>query len=657
MIPRTILVQGGGGGDPDKIKQIIPLLLSPPIVKSLKYWLSCCDRYHSGTCARSSSTTNMEQNPSWLIDVRDRCIVRGVALNEYLALSYTWRNKTSHTSKDTELQLVRNNIDLLTTVNALEHYKSKLPKVIVDAMELTSAIGKRYLWVDRLCIVQDEPGKAAEFASMDRVYSGACMTIIAAAEYGMFHTPEATIYSPVMTSVTLVVCSESQLKNPNKLAVATIPDRIRSYYETVSESEWAKRAWTYQEYILSKRVVFFLDNLIFWQCGCSVWDSSLLHPQENDKHLIEKLSEGAPMRLLRVPTWPDFSIYADLVCPYNGRELSYEEDGLSAFLGILNYLAPAFTQGFLFGLPKLYLDHALLWQPLKGTYLHTWHRGDEGHRKSGPSTRRPALPSWAWCGWRCFIDPESFRPALNVDEDGHHTISSTNSWQLQNTVTWEHDSPEDSTQRNLSASNFISASVPRAFFLPAATLEMQYGPFPTGRTGFDVAFANPVLVQRPLTSLSKVVVVRDAGGRFSGMIRVTGDAMCEPGEPIELVAISQGSAKGTCLRSCYEEKVLRKSVYADPKPFHALYDRAGQWVGIEDKISEEDGHNYKVVAAGRYVESLELPEYEDDQEYQFYNVLWIQRGNNNVAYRAGCGRVLAEAWERNDLEHMNITLG
>ncbi|KAL6790248.1 heterokaryon incompatibility domain-containing protein [Trichoderma sp. SZMC 28013] len=459
-------------------------------------WLSNCDRRHSGTCTISSSASSTQPKISWLIDVTDRCIVRGAASNEYLALSYTWQNKTSQTNKDAELQLLSNNIGLLTTVNALEQCKSNLPKVITDSMELTSAIGKRYLWVDRLCIVQDDPGKASEFSSMDRVYSGAYMTIIAAAEYGMFHTLEATIHSPEVKHTSSSWCFRSGWRNPTKLAEAARADRIRSYYETLCTSEWVKRAWTYQEYVLSKRVVFFLSTRIFWQCECAVWDSSQLRPQQNYQPSSGTLSEAAPMRQLSVPTWPDFSIYADLACPYNGRELTYKEDGLSAFLGVLNYLAPAFPGGFLFGLPRLYLDHALLWQPLKGTYLHT----------------------------------------------------------------------------------------------------------------------------------------------FGGVIRITGDATCGPVEPIELIAISQGSAKGKCLRSCYEEKVLRKSRYADPRPFHAAYDRSGRWVGIGDTMSMLDSHNYQVVATGHYEENLELPEYEDDQE-------------------AGCGRVLAEAWERNDPENIKITLG
>jgi hypothetical protein len=238
MIPRPTIVQGGGGGD---IDTDLPPPPPPPtyftlpapndnpsVVQSIKDWLSNCDRHHSDVCDRSSLSSDIEPKTSWLIDVRDRCIVRGNASSDYLALSYTWQNKTSLIGKDSELQLFSNNIDILTAVDALEQYKSKLPKVILDAIELTSAIGKRYLWVDRLCIVQDNPDKATEFSSMDRIYSGACMTIVAAAEYGMFSTPNATIHSPEIRHLTSIRCSESDLKDLTKLAKAARADRIQA---------------------------------------------------------------------------------------------------------------------------------------------------------------------------------------------------------------------------------------------------------------------------------------------------------------------------------------------------------------------------------------------------------------------------------------------
>ncbi|KAF5545304.1 heterokaryon incompatibility protein [Fusarium phyllophilum] len=572
----------------------------PTVIQSMKQWLSTCDRRHIGTCDKPCSVQSTQQKTSWLIDVKDRCLVRGNSSAEYLALSYTWRNKTSEMVSGAELQLLRTNIDMLTSANALDQHKSNIPKVILDAMELTDAIGKRHLWVDRLCIIQDDPQKASEVASMDRVYSGACLTIIAAADYGMLSTPEQTIYSPKFTPPPTIVPIPSY-RNAGGTYNTNKEDCIRSYYAEVSLSEWSKRAWTYQEYILSKRAVFFLNTRIFWQCECALWDSQVLRPEEGDHSRAKMLLDLATMRQFLVPTSPDFGMYVDLICPYNGRELPYEEDGLSACQGILSRLAPAFPGGFLFGLPRLYLDYALLWQPLKSNCY-----------KSGHSARRPSLPSWAWCGWQCFVDPESLEPGLNIDQNRRDRETSE-TWKLQDAVIWELHG--ESPERPASASNLISAQVSRAFFLPAVTLEIRKMRFRSVPDSASLkASKNPFLTKTYLHEMPNVVVLQNS-----------------------------------------KEKGLWpfKNRDANGMYFNAAYNSAGRWV-ISDDQEDFDG-TYVVCTKGDYKKHLKLVEYKDGQEYQFYNVLWVQRGDNNVAYRAGCGRVLAEAWEGNNPENSSTT--
>ncbi|KAF5630240.1 uncharacterized protein FTJAE_8265 [Fusarium tjaetaba] len=621
----------------------------PTVIQSIKEWLSTCDTHHTGTCSKPCSAQSKQSTTSWLVDIKDRCLVRGSSSAEYVALSYTWRNKTSEMVSGAELQLLRNNIDLLTLANALDQQNSKIPKVILDAMELTGAIGKRYLWVDRLCIIQDDPEKASEVASMDRVYSGAYLTIIAAADYGMLSSPEQTIFCPRFERSTAHFHMGARTDSMKR------EDRIKFYYWEVSLSEWAKRAWTYQEYILSKRVVFFLNTRIFWQCECATWDSDVLRPEEGDHTQAMMLLDLAPMRQFLAPTWPDLGMYVDLICPYNGRELSYEKDGLSACQGILSHLAPAFPGGFVFGLPRLYLDYALLWQPLKGGCYGTGH-----------SVRRPSLPSWAWCGWQCFVDPQSLEPAMNNDQN-RRDRETTETWRLQDPVAWE--LPAKSPERPALSCNLISAQVSRAFFLPAATLEICKVRFSIREySAFLTAAKNPTLTQTYLHEMPDVVVLRNSKRKLSGLLRITGNAKCNPKELIELIAISKGSADGRYMRTCFEEKVLRKSTYgtngtglwpfkhrdANGMHFHAAYDSAGRWIVSDDQ--QDSDETYVVCAKGDYKKDLELLEYKDDQEYQFYNVLWVQRGDNKVAYRAGCGRVLAEAWEGNNPENRDRLL-
>jgi hypothetical protein len=65
-----------------------------------------------------------------------------------------------------------------------------IPKTIRDAIRLTREIGERFLWVDALCIMQDEPNdKAEQIKHMGSIYKGSVLTIVAAcgidATYGL----------------------------------------------------------------------------------------------------------------------------------------------------------------------------------------------------------------------------------------------------------------------------------------------------------------------------------------------------------------------------------------------------------------------------------------------------------------------------------------
>jgi hypothetical protein len=365
---------------------------------------------------------------------RESCIVRGNVQGQYLALSYIWQNDTRPIDNEQQFQLLLNNAEDLAAPNSIKQHNPRLPKVIQDTMELTTAIQKKYLWVNRLCIIQDDPQREEEVMRMDQIYSGAYMTIVAAAEHGLYCTPVGTVHNPAIQSPKDWFENSWCKIEPN--------ERILEYYGTVSRSKWAKRAWTYQEYLLSKRVVFFLDTRIFWQCECAVWDKDYLRSEEGNEAESLVSSSSEPTRSFSVPTWPDFGLYVDLVCPYNGRELSFSEDGLSACSGVLKRLAPAFSNGFLFGLPRIYLDHALLWQPLKAEceipQSEVITDGIPGRISS--STRRSTLPSWAWCGWQCFVDPQSFQAVLNLGQDGCYREDSTSSWKLCNITTWEYAS-------------------------------------------------------------------------------------------------------------------------------------------------------------------------------------------------------------------------
>lgn len=85
----------------------------------------------------------------------------------YLALSYCWGGDQIH--KTTRCQVEATDFGLDWTA---------LPASIQDAIKVTANLGFDYLWVDSLCIIQDDPvQKARQMAQMCEVYENAALTI------------------------------------------------------------------------------------------------------------------------------------------------------------------------------------------------------------------------------------------------------------------------------------------------------------------------------------------------------------------------------------------------------------------------------------------------------------------------------------------------
>lgn len=89
-------------------------------------------------------------------------------------------------------------------------------------------------------------------------------------------------------------------------------------------------------------------------------------------------------------TWPDFSRYASEVTSYVPRYLTYDSDIASAFAGTASALAKTFPGGFLYGLPIIYFDVALMWMFNEIQAIRTIDT------KSDESLR---APNWSWMFW------------------------------------------------------------------------------------------------------------------------------------------------------------------------------------------------------------------------------------------------------------------
>lgn len=133
---------------------------------------ACCGEHEGHRVTNGCGYIKQSDMNLLLVDVVDGCIVRSKQHCRYLALSYVWGQcKVFH--------LTKQNFDDLHIPGSLD--KADLPNVMEDAIELVKQLGERYLWIDALCIVQDDTENTMFYVDrMDKVYSQALLTIVAA---------------------------------------------------------------------------------------------------------------------------------------------------------------------------------------------------------------------------------------------------------------------------------------------------------------------------------------------------------------------------------------------------------------------------------------------------------------------------------------------
>ena len=365
----------------------------------VRAWLHECECKHGKACMPSSRLpVERDKAPTFAVDVIQSCLVDTPSQCRYVALSYVWGTAVV-------FKHLQENTRDLRKPGALRSLP--IPATIRDAMTLVRAIGERYLWVDSICIIQNDlKMQQAEIMQMGSIYSNALFTIIAAAgDHANSGLPgvEGGSREEVQKTLKLASCE-----------LLTVID-VRRTPSGIDDTAWAQRAWTFQERVLSNRVLVFSENQVYWSCrSASHSEERALEPVED----IDRLHLTYPQKLAtdHFP-WESLQpleyryLYDDLLTGYRQRRLTYETDMLNAFNGVTEMLAAIQNDKFLWGLPESQFSYAMTWD-LIGYCLRNYIKvpifESNGSRKTIP------IPSWSWAGWS---GKESTHHGVVIDGD------------------------------------------------------------------------------------------------------------------------------------------------------------------------------------------------------------------------------------------------
>jgi hypothetical protein len=293
----------------------------------------------------------------------------------YACLSHCWGDKQPIQTTTTSLDAYTKNIPW-----------AELPETFKHAVHVTAELGLRYLWIDSLCIVQDDKEDwRFEGSKMSQIYMNSYITIAATASKdsseGLFrdHGHEHATKTHQFRDETLREYDVHVRKSLPHFQTGDCPTE-----EEGSQFPLLQRAWVYQERLLSPRVVHFGPEELLWECldtttcECQCWKVWLTKAELMDKAMLgrrEGLDSVSQKHNVNKPWWW-------IVSQYSQHKLKFEGDIFPALQGIAKTFFKVKGSAYYAGLWEDSLIHGLTWSC--STYT-------QGVR---PQTWR--APSWSW---------------------------------------------------------------------------------------------------------------------------------------------------------------------------------------------------------------------------------------------------------------------
>jgi hypothetical protein len=411
------------GNAPGSLGRYLPLQLGiQDLITTVRNWIRSCEENHP-FCNRPS----IIRLPSRVLDVGRpgnrviRLMESQSSTAEYIALSHCWGGKED--------------VLTTTTANLQDHKKtiawSRLPDTFRDAITITQGLGIQYLWIDSLCIVQDDLlDWETAAASMADVYENSYLTIAATlatnSRVDLFPT-RCTSYLGHYRNSCLPIGPVEVRKNTIIRPSREIFPSILSDGHTVfgnkrkikmkgcwDTSPLLNRAWVLQERLLSTRILHIHAEELFWECNsrtvceCTSLDGDAWSKRPHDSYLWAGIIPGAEGLkgdyaeiLAGTKTTQQIADYwLELVSEYTSLKLTYGSDRLPALSGLAASLSKQIHSEYMAGLWACDLVRSLIWRRVSTAVGLRKDNVRSGPRPLNRCKSRASFedwtPTWSW---------------------------------------------------------------------------------------------------------------------------------------------------------------------------------------------------------------------------------------------------------------------
>ena len=349
-----------------------------------------CDETHKECSTRTQSfPRRVIEIPSdgsmtlHLIDPTDGIVGED---RKYVALSHCWGGLQHLNLLTTNRARLQKGFDI-----------NDLPPLFRDAVELTRLLGVRYLWIDATGIIQnDTVDWEIESGKMGSIYRDAYVTLVPSDSANGDQPFLETVRSTLHLSIPI---PSSQTVDPLNMLRPLIYVRERSHQHG-HDSPLKSRAWCFQEYVISTRIIQITDKDITYHCNkgsyCECGELSYTgydarnyfagfhnEVRRNWQALESKKQIGSLTAENDSQYLTDYEVWTTLVREYSSLSLTFDKDQLPALSGLASEFRKRQDK------MKTYI--AGLWKE----YFHFW-LGWEAVNGQLPVNGIYIAPSWSW---------------------------------------------------------------------------------------------------------------------------------------------------------------------------------------------------------------------------------------------------------------------
>ena len=355
---------------------------SPSSFAVARRWLRNCKEHHPN-CRNEHLSVASNALPTRLVDVGSldepatcQLFLPGESSNrvEYLTLSHKWGGAIVYKLTKATLESMLQGIGL-----------NDLPLTFQHAILITRNLGYRYLWIDSLCIIQDDVDDwAFESTTISRIYSN-CVLTNASLWGDNSHSGCYVERDPLTTED----CRIGEWKHGEVLVRSNDKQRGQSL-GSVKPKSLLDRAWVLQERFLSPRTLYYGPWELLWECGehssseRNPGNTFSLHYDDTIRKRFRIMKNSPDVDLNKSHDKPElrsiYNIWTDIRANYWSSRLTHHSDSLVAISGITTWIQERSGMQFVCGLCKDFFLCELLWKV-----------------NNGDVTSRSTLsPTWSW---------------------------------------------------------------------------------------------------------------------------------------------------------------------------------------------------------------------------------------------------------------------